>query len=84
MLGIKEETINKSLKILIDLGSSDKKLNGQAIRILINVAEANSSILQPLLTEQNKIRLLKNLRALPVNQRYNDKQKKLELLLSSN
>ena len=62
---IKVETREQALKILINLGNSNKKLSGQAISILARVAGKEPDFLRPYLNEQNKTQLFNKLQALP-------------------
>lgn len=82
LLPITPATRDAALKKLIKLGSSDKKLAGQAIKILARIVNKDTIDLRPyLINKQNRMQLYENLQTIPTRGFSPREREKFERLL---
>lgn len=79
---ITSETRNKSVKTLVGVASSNKKLAGEVIRMLVQVFGKSMIDLRPYLNQKNKVQILKNLRILPKERISQKEREEFEKLLN--
>ena len=81
---ISSETRKKSFEILVNMATGDKKLTGESIRILAQIANANAVNLMPYLNQKNKVQILSNLKTLPKGKISQKEREEFEKLLINN